>query len=314
MVCGLRLFDRAMTPHRNLTKTLLILGISAGMSTLPAQNTPTTSSQPAQTSGTDRQSTRSGSDTTDRNTRSGASETTSGNDTAATSRSGQPASTSGAGAQGTTANRNRTAETEMMVGQTDLKFMNETAQSGLMEVQAATLAQQKAQNDEVKKFAQQLLDDHNKANKELQDLAAKKNVNLPTEMGPKHQAHITRLQNMSDAQFDREWLKMQVDHHKKDVKEFQRHAERSMDSHVKGFAEKNLPTLQQHLQTAQNLQQTASRSRSANTSRNSESNSGSTSGNTSGTSGAGSTSDTNKQNTNDATQKPQGQNNPATQR
>jgi putative membrane protein len=295
-----------MTPHPNLTKTLLVLGIGACISTLPAQNTPTTSSQSGQTSGqtsgADRQSTRSGSDTTDRNTRSGAAGNTSGDRTHV-------------GEQGTPANRNRTAETEMMVGQTDLKFMNDTAQSGLMEVQAATLAQQKAQNDEVKRFAQQLLDDHNKANQELQALAKQKNVNLPADMGPKHQQHISRLQNLSDAQFDREWIKMQVDHHKKDVREFQRHVNRSMDSHVKAFAEKNLPTLQQHLQTAQNLQQTATRSRSANASRNSgENNSGSTSGNTSGTTGAGSTSDTNKKNTNDATQKPQGQNNPTTQR
>jgi putative membrane protein len=300
-----------MTPHPNLSKTLLVLGISACISTLPAQNTPTTSNQSGKTSGqtTDRQSTRSGSDTTDRNTRSGAS----GNTTGTTTTSGDRTH---AGEQGTTADRNRTAAgTEMMVGQTDLKFMNEAAQSGLMEVQAATIAQQKAQNDEVKKFAQQLLDDHNKANQELQALAKQKNVSLPTDMGPKHQQHISRLQNLSEAQFDRAWMKMQADHHKKDVREFQRHVNRSMDSHVKAFAEKNLPTLQQHLQTVQNLQQTATRSRSADTSRNSgESNSRSTSGNTSGTTGAGSTPDTNKPNTNDTTQKPQGQNNPTTQR
>src|SRR5687768_16306683 len=230
-----------MTPHPNLSKTLLVLGISACISTLPAQNTPTTSNQSGKTSGqtTDRQSTRSGSDTTDPNTRSGAADNTTGT----TSTSGDRTH---AGEQGTTADRNRTAGTEMMVGQTDLKFMNEAAQSGLMEVQAATIAQQKAQNDEVKKFAQQLLDDHNKANQELQALAKQKNVNLPTDMGPKHQQHISRLQNLSEAQFDRAWMKMQADHHKKDVREFQRHVNRSMDSHVKAFAEKNLPTLQQH--------------------------------------------------------------------
>jgi putative membrane protein len=195
-----------------------------------------------------------------------------------------------------------------MVGPTDLKFMNETAQSGLMEVQAATIAEQKAQSEEVKNFAKKLREDHTKANEELKAVAAQKNVDLPTDMGPKHQAHIAKLQNMSDANFDRQWTKMQVDHHKKDVKEFQRHANRSMDSHVKAFAEKTLPTLQQHLQTAQSLPQTATRSRSGNT--------GSTgAGTTSGAAGAtDSTSDTNNQKNNDATRNPQGQNNPSTQR
>ena len=325
-----------MTPHPNLTKTLLVLGLSACIS-LPAQNTPTSAGQSGQSgqsnqspqagqsgqSGqtTDRQGTRSGSDTTDRNTR--ATQTgTSGSTTGATS--GDRTHSGEHGATGTSANRNRTGSTELMVGQTDLSFMNEAARSGLMEVQAATIAQQKAQSDELKQFAQQLLNDHQKANQELQALAVKKNVTLPTEMGPKHEAHIAKLQNASEAQFDRQWIKMQVDHHKKDVREFQRHSDRSMDSHVKAFAEKNLPTLQQHLQTAQNLQQTATRSRSANRSgdntsgdrsgNTSDNTSGSTSGNTSGATGKGSTSDTNKQNDSDATRKPQGQNNPTTQR
>jgi putative membrane protein len=287
-----------MTHHRNLTKTLLVLGISACVSTLPAQNTPqntpaTSGQSRGQTAGPDRQSTRSGSDTTDRNSRSNQTSTpantTSGDRTHAQQGSD-------------TANRNRAGETETMVGQADLKFMNETAQSGLMEVKAATLAEQKSQNPEVKKFAQQLVEDHSKANKELEALAKQKNVNLPTEMGPKHQQQITKLENLSDAQFDRQWTKMQVDHHKKDVKEFQKQASRSMDSHVKEFAEKTLPTLQQHLQTAQGLQQTGTRSRSADAP------------SSSGSSGAGSTSDTKRTNDRDTTQRPQGQDNPAPQR
>jgi putative membrane protein len=266
-----------MTPHLNLTKALLVLGLSAGVTMLPAQNTPTQSPSP------DRQSTRSGSDTTDREARS--SQSTSGDKTHS-------------GAHGSTdASRSRTAGgSELMVGPTDLKFMNETAQSGLMEVQAATIAEEKAQSEDVKQFAKKLREDHTKANEELKALAAQKNVDLPTEMGPKHQAQIAKLQNLSEANFDKQWTKMQVDHHKKDVKEFQRHADRSMDSHVKAFAEKTLPTLQQHLQTAQNLQQTATRSRSADR--------GSST----------TTSPDSDRNSKDATQKPQGQNNPTTQR
>jgi putative membrane protein len=297
-----------MIPHPNLTKTLLVLGLSACISTMPAQNTSTSgqANQSNEAGGqtTDRQSTRSGSNSADRNTTRSDTTTTSGD-------------RSHAGQQGASADRNRTAgSSELMVNPTDQAFMMEAARSGLMEVQAATIAQQKAQSPEVKQFAQKLLDDHTKANQELQSLAAQKNVTLPTDMGPKHQAHIAKMQNLSDAQFDRQWMKMQVDHHKKDVREFQKEADRSMDSHVKAFATKTLPTLQEHLQTAQNLQQTATRSRSASNSSSSTSSntSGSTSGSTSNATGKGSSSDTNNQSNNDATRKPQGQNNPSTQR
>jgi putative membrane protein len=229
-----------MTPHPNLTKALLVLGLTASISMLPAQ-TPAS----GQSTNPDRQSTRSGSDTTDRNTRS------------TTSQSGARTTASG--------DQTQAAGAEQMVGPGDLKFMNEAAQGGLMEVQIATLAQEKAQSEEVKKFAQELQQDHSKANEELKALAEQKNVSLPSEMTPKDQAKISKLQAMSGEQFDREFMKMQVDHHKKDVKAFEKQSERAMDSHVKAFASKTLPTLQQHLQTAQGLQ-TSTRSRKADTS------------------------------------------------
>lgn len=160
--------------------------------------------------------------------------------------------------------------------------MMEAAMGGMMEVQAAQLAQQKASSEEVKSFAKQLEQDHTNANNELKQLAATKNVNLPTDMGPKHQAHITRLQALSGDQFDREYSKMMVADHKKDVSLFQRHSTRSMDSDVKGFAAKTLPVLQGHLEKAQQLQ-TSTRSRKA-----SSSNSGSgASGNMDRQSGSG---------------------------
>ena len=141
----------------------------------------------------------------------------------------------------------------LMVGQTDHDFLVKAAQSGMMEVEAARLAQEKATSNEVKEFARKLEQNHQKANDQLKQIAADKNVQLPADMG-KHAAMIEKVRNLSGDKFDKEYMKMQVKHHKSDVSTFQKHADKSMDSDVKAFASATLPTLQQHLQEAQQLQ------------------------------------------------------------
>jgi putative membrane protein len=176
------------------------------------------------------------------------------------------------------------ATSEAMVNPMDQKFMTQTAQSGMMEVQLAQLALQKAASQEVKDYARQLEQDHSKANDELKTLAQQKNINLPADMGTKHQSHMTKFQNMSAEQFDREYIKTMAGNHRNSIREFQKQADRAMDSHVKEFAAKTLPTLQTHLQRAQELQ-TSTRSRKADTK-------------------------SNTNNSNDSTRTPGGENNP----
>jgi putative membrane protein len=229
-----------MTPHLNVSKTLLALVVSAGVSTLPAQN--------------QRPDTQSGAESSARteDTRKDKAKT-----------SGDRTHAEEAATSTDTSSRSRTADaSETMVSPGDLKFMQEAAQSGMMEIQTAKIAEQKAQSAEVKSYAAKLAEDHEKATEELKTLAKSKNVDLPSELSPKHQEKVSKLQNQSDDRFDREFMKMQVDNHKKNVKAFEKQSEKAMDSNVKEFASKTLPTLQAHLQEAQSLQ-TSTRARQA---------------------------------------------------
>ena len=140
-----------------------------------------------------------------------------------------------------------------MVNPMDRRFMMEAAQGGMAEVQLAQLAQQKGSSDAVKQYAKMLEQDHTKANDELKQVAQQKSVDLPTDVGPKHHAMMQKFQGLSGEQFDRAYVKMMVLDHKKDIKDFQRQADRGMDSDVKGFASKTLPTLQGHLKEVEQL-------------------------------------------------------------
>jgi putative membrane protein len=150
-----------------------------------------------------------------------------------------------------------------MVSQNDRNFMTKAAQGGMMEVQLAQLAQQKAASEEVKQYAHKLEQDHTKANEELKKIAQDRQVNLPSDLGP-HQQELAKFQNLSGEAFDREYIKMQIKDHKKDIGEFRKQANRGMDSDLKAFASAQLPTLEQHLQQAQQLSSsTGTRSRKA---------------------------------------------------
>lgn len=132
-------------------------------------------------------------------------------------------------------------------------FFNEAAQGGLAEVQLGNLATTKAQSPEVRAFGQQMVADHSKANAELQQLAARRSVTLPTEPNSSQKSMISKLSQMSGAEFDKEYVSAMVDDHEKDVKAFQTQAESGTDADLKAFAAKTLPTLQAHLQMIRNI-------------------------------------------------------------
>src|SRR5260370_13863331 len=60
----------------------------------------------------------------------------------------------------------------------DDRFVTEAAVGGLMEVKLGLLAMEHASNAEVKKFAQRMVDDHGKANKDLMGVADKKGIKV----------------------------------------------------------------------------------------------------------------------------------------
>jgi putative membrane protein len=150
---------------------------------------------------------------------------------------------SAASAQQNSANR--------MTQEADSSFATKAAQGGIAEVELGKLATEHASNDSVKRFAQQMVDDHTKANDELKTLAAGKGMNLPATMDSKSQATKNRLSKLQGAAFDRAYMADMVSDHKKDVAEFQKEADSGSDSDMKAFASKTLPTLRQHLKMAE---------------------------------------------------------------
>jgi putative membrane protein len=144
------------------------------------------------------------------------------------------------------------AGSEKKAGQTmtDQEFMKEATIGGMLEVRLGELAQQNGGSQAVKDFGKTMVTDHWQADQELKDLAAKKNVTLPTALDKKHQQVVDRLSALKGAAFDQAYIKDMVADHEGDIKEFEREAMKGKDSDVKQWAADKLDTLRNHLQMA----------------------------------------------------------------
>jgi putative membrane protein len=149
----------------------------------------------------------------------------------------------------------------------DYKFAVEAAQGGMAEVQLGELAKTKATNPQVKSFADKMVTDHNKANDELKQIVSRKGATLPTELPRKENSTLDSLQKATGADFDKQYVEHMVKDHKKDVKDFQDASQSLNDPDLKAFAQKTLPTLQDHLRMIEQIEPQVSNKRLTTTGR-----------------------------------------------
>jgi putative membrane protein len=146
----------------------------------------------------------------------------------------------------TTARRDAKAD----VSRADRRFIQNAMQHGMAEVEMANMAVNKASSDQVKKFAQQMAQDHGKANDELKRLAAANNVTITADLDRSDERRLKDLDKASGAEFDRKFMTEMVKAHERDLKDFQKAAKDARDPQLKSFAEKTAQSIEEHLQHA----------------------------------------------------------------
>lgn len=135
----------------------------------------------------------------------------------------------------------------------DAEFMVEAASDGLLEVELGRLAQQKATQPAVKNFGQHMASQHAEANAALKTLAEQKGLVLPASLGRDQQETYRKLSGLTGSQFDKAYMDLMVDDHKKDVDEFEDMSEDAYDGDIRGFAAKYAPVLKEHLEMAEQV-------------------------------------------------------------
>lgn len=138
----------------------------------------------------------------------------------------------------------------------DNDFVMKASAAGLAEVNLSELAARLGNNPAVKEFAQRMIVDHGKANKELLALANTKGFTPAKKMDAKHQEMLGKLSKMEGAAFDRAYMEGMVKDHEEAVKLFETQSKEGQDKALKGWAGEKLPTLKMHLKMAKDVANT----------------------------------------------------------
>lgn len=133
------------------------------------------------------------------------------------------------------------------------KFLSKALQDGKAEIRVCQLALQRSSSNDIKQFAQRMIDDHTRTDQEIQELATRKGVTLPADVSAEQKLTYDKLSALSGAGFDKEFMDHNVSDHEGDVKDFKEQADKGTDADVKAFAEKTLQMLQTHLELSKQV-------------------------------------------------------------
>jgi putative membrane protein len=135
----------------------------------------------------------------------------------------------------------------------DTLFVRKAVIGGMTEVKSAEIAKDRASSAEVKSFAEQMIQDHEKANRELEKLAGRKQISVPTALDNEHQRSIDELSSLSGDAFDRAYVKQQKEGHQQMLQLMDDEAKNGSDPELKDFAAKTKTVVAEHQQRVEEL-------------------------------------------------------------
>jgi putative membrane protein len=99
------------------------------------------------------------------------------------------------------------------VSRADKSFVHDMAIVNIAEVELGKLAPERSTDNEVKKFAQLIVDDHTKSLNGLKGIAAQHNVEVPTALDGRHARVRDKIAKWHGPEFDRAYMDAAVDGH-----------------------------------------------------------------------------------------------------
>lgn len=145
-----------------------------------------------------------------------------------------------------------TAMTNTAAADVDSAFVTEAMQGDNGEVAIGNLAAGKASSKAAKDFGKMLATDHGAHKQKLAALASSAGVAITNDPAPEAKADLDKLKGLSGAAFDKEFARMMVEDHQKDIAKYEKQAS-SGDPQTSALAKETLPTLRKHLRIAQGL-------------------------------------------------------------
>jgi putative membrane protein len=138
-------------------------------------------------------------------------------------------------------------ESATTLSEADKAFIREAGAGNLYEIDAGQKAVAKATDNGVKTIGQRMIDDHTRLNNELTTFASSKGYNETPALTAMQHERLAKLDKLNGTAFDREFVKLGIKDHRKDIAKYDHEAAHAHDPGLRDWAGKSLPTLREHL-------------------------------------------------------------------
>jgi putative membrane protein len=137
----------------------------------------------------------------------------------------------------------------------DQAFIAEAAGDNAFQIAMGRLALQKSRSTDVRQFAQKIIDDHTRMNNELAAISERRGNNpysaaVPVDRSRQMQDKLGAQQGTA---FDHAFAGLMVDDHQSAIDRFAAEMQNGHDDALRAFADRELPTLREHLAMAKAL-------------------------------------------------------------
>lgn len=135
----------------------------------------------------------------------------------------------------------------------DKKFLAMAAQSDQNEITLSKLADQKATNPAVKGFAEKMIAEHTKMTESMKPFAESWGLTPPDGPDADHQKELDKLNGLSGADFDKEYIGQMVTDHAKALRAFTTEAKDTKDVKFRSAVIKGKTAVAAHKNMAYDL-------------------------------------------------------------
>jgi putative membrane protein len=137
----------------------------------------------------------------------------------------------------------------------DKAFVKKALEGNMAEVQMGQLALQKSNDDQVKQFAQRMVDDHGKMLEQMKPAAQQMGVKVPDGPSKGQMKNMDKMKALSGDAFDHAYIKDMVKDHKSDDSEFKQEAQSTQNPQLKKMVIESDQIIESHLQQIEQIAQ-----------------------------------------------------------
>ena len=145
---------------------------------------------------------------------------------------------------------NSSMSTEEKISPSNVNFLFQMADSRIMNLRTAQLAEKKGSTKAIKEYAKRMILDQEVMLEEIKSLAQMNGVNLPKEMSDERKAAVKALGKLTGKNFNNLYLNLMQNNHEGDIQklsEVKASPAHINDTAIESYAKTRITMLQEHL-------------------------------------------------------------------